>query len=61
MDTLIANACECEPYITADDTLPHTVPYWQAVLGSVFAILFVKVLCGGLGQNVFNPALAARA
>ena len=42
-------------------TLPHTVPYWQAALGSVFAILFVKVLCGGLGQNVFNPALAARA
>lgn len=42
-------------------TLPHTVPYWQAVLGSVFAILLVKVLCGGLGQNVFNPALAARA
>ena len=42
-------------------TLPHTVPYWQAALGSVFAILFVKCLCGGLGQNIFNPALAARA
>ncbi len=42
-------------------TLPHTVPYWQALLGSVFAILFVKCLCGGLGQNIFNPALAARA
>ncbi len=42
-------------------TLPHTVPYWQAVLGSVFAILVVKLLCGGLGQNIFNPALAARA
>jgi len=42
-------------------TLPHTVPYWQAVLGSVFAILVVKCLCGGLGQNIFNPALAARA
>ncbi len=42
-------------------TLPHTVPYWQAALGSVFAILFVKLLCGGLGQNIFNPALAARA
>ena len=42
-------------------TLPHTVPYWQAVLGSVFAILIVKCLCGGLGQNIFNPALAARA
>ena len=42
-------------------TLPHTVPYWQAALGSVFAILVVKCLCGGLGQNIFNPALAARA
>ncbi|MDO5400121.1 MAG: RnfABCDGE type electron transport complex subunit D [Eubacteriales bacterium] len=42
-------------------TLPHTVPYWQAALGSVFAILVVKLLCGGLGQNIFNPALAGRA
>ncbi len=42
-------------------TLPSTVPYWQAALGSVFAILVVKALCGGLGQNIFNPALAARA
>ena len=42
-------------------TLPHTVPYWQAALGSVFAIILVKALCGGLGQNIFNPALAARA
>lgn len=42
-------------------TLPVSVPYWLAALGSVFAILVVKCLCGGLGQNVFNPALAARA
>lgn len=42
-------------------TLPHTVPYWQAVTGTVFAIVVAKCLCGGLGQNVFNPALAARA
>ena len=42
-------------------TLPHTVPYWQAALGSIFAIIVVKALCGGLGQNIFNPALAARA
>ena len=42
-------------------TLPHTVPYWQVALGSVFAIIFVKLLCGGLGQNIFNPALTARA
>ena len=42
-------------------TLPHTAPIWQVVLGAVFAILVVKILCGGLGQNIFNPALAARA
>ena len=42
-------------------TLPATVPYWQAALGSVFAIGVVKCLCGGLGQNIFNPALSARA
>ena len=42
-------------------TLPHTVPYWQALLGSAFAIIVVKCLCGGLGQNIFNPALSARA
>ena len=42
-------------------TLPSTVPFWQGAVGSVFAIFVVKTLCGGLGQNVFNPALAARA
>ena len=42
-------------------TLPHTVPYWMAAVGGVFAIIVVKMLCGGLGQNIFNPALTARA
>ena len=42
-------------------TLPATVPYWQVAVGSVFAIVIVKALCGGLGQNIFNPALAGRA
>ena len=42
-------------------TLPATVPYWLVILGDVFAIVCVKALCGGLGQNIFNPALAARA
>ena len=41
-------------------TLPATVPYWLVVLGCAFAIIFVKALCGGLGQNIFNPALSAR-
>ena len=42
-------------------TLPATVPYWAAAIGSIFAIVVVKGLCGGLGKNIFNPALGARA
>lgn len=40
--------------------LPVHIPLWIAVVGSVFAILVVKQLFGGLGQNFMNPALAAR-
>lgn len=40
--------------------LPASVPWYIPVLGSVFAIVFVKLLFGGLGQNFMNPALAAR-
>ena len=40
--------------------LPPTAPWWMCVLGSVFAILVVKQLFGGLGQNFMNPALGAR-
>jgi len=42
-------------------TLPPGVPYWLPVAGSVFAIAIVKLPFGGLGYNLFNPALAARA
>ena len=40
--------------------LPPTLPLWMGALGAVFAILVVKQLFGGLGQNFMNPALAAR-
>lgn len=40
--------------------LPHTFPIWMAVLGCGFAIIVVKQVFGGLGQNFMNPALAAR-
>ncbi|MBR5597687.1 MAG: RnfABCDGE type electron transport complex subunit D [Lachnospiraceae bacterium] len=40
--------------------LPVSVPWWIGVIGGVFAILVVKMLFGGLGQNFMNPALAAR-
>ena len=42
-------------------TLPSTVPYWIAAVGSALAILVAKLMCGGLGQNIFNPALFSRA
>lgn len=40
--------------------LPPNAPWWIAVIGGVFAILVVKQLFGGLGQNIMNPALGAR-
>ena len=40
--------------------LPATLPWWEAVLGGVFAIVVVKCMFGGLGQNFMNPALGAR-
>ena len=40
--------------------LPTAVPFWQCAVGSIFAILVVKCLFGGLGQNIVNPAIAAR-
>ena len=40
--------------------LPSTVPFYIPVLGGVFAIIIVKQLFGGIGQNFMNPALAAR-
>lgn len=40
--------------------LPPNAPLWVGVIGGIFAILVVKMLFGGLGQNFMNPALAAR-
>lgn len=40
--------------------LPSSAPWWIGVIGGVFAILVVKMLFGGLGQNFMNPALGAR-
>lgn len=42
-------------------TLPVSVPYWLVAVGSLFAIIVVKGFCGGIGKNIFNPALAGRA
>lgn len=40
--------------------LPATIPIWVCILGSFFAIVIVKQLFGGIGQNFANPALTAR-
>ena len=40
--------------------LPANIPLWQAAVGAVFAIIIVKCIFGGLGQNVVNPAITAR-
>lgn len=39
---------------------PSSLPWWMAVIGGMFAIIVVKMLFGGLGQNFMNPALGAR-
>ena len=40
--------------------LPANLPLWQAAVGSVFAIVVVKCIFGGLGKNIVNPAITAR-
>ncbi|MCD7922565.1 MAG: RnfABCDGE type electron transport complex subunit D [Clostridiales bacterium] len=40
--------------------LTSTIPFWMAIVGGAFAIVVVKMLFGGLGQNFMNPALGAR-
>lgn len=42
-------------------TLPPRIPVWEVIVGSAFAIIFGKQVYGGLGQNIFNPALIGRA
>ncbi|MCL2121929.1 MAG: RnfABCDGE type electron transport complex subunit D [Clostridiales bacterium] len=41
--------------------LPPSIPFWIAFLGGVFAIVIGKQVFGGIGQNIFNPALIGRA
>ena len=42
-------------------SLPPTLPIWMCMVGIVFGILFGKMVFGGFGRNVFNPALTGRA
>ena len=40
--------------------VPSNIPWWQSLIGSIFAIAVAKMSFGGLGKNPFNPALAGR-
>lgn len=54
---------ECSALVTGlllGMNLPANAPIWMPVIGGTFAIVVVKMLYGGLGQNFMNPALAAR-
>ena len=42
-------------------TLPPTTPFWIAIVGIVFGVIFGKEVFGGFGRNIFNPALVSRA
>jgi electron transport complex protein RnfD len=69
----ISNKCLGRPVATIKDgsavitglllayVIPPGVPYWMPILGSVVAIYVTKVLMGGIGFNIFNPALIGRA
>jgi Na+-transporting NADH:ubiquinone oxidoreductase subunit B len=41
--------------------IPPTLPFWMAAVGIVFAVVFGKMVFGGFGKNIFNPALTGRA
>ena len=54
---------ECSALVTGlllGMNMPSTMPLWMVAIGSIFAIIVVKELYGGLGQNFMNPALAGR-
>ena len=61
--TLPITTADCSAAVTGlliAMNMPPEIPFWMPMLGSIFAIIVVKMLFGGLGQNFMNPALAAR-
>ncbi len=57
---LVGDLSACVTGLLLALNLPVSIPLWQAVLGSVFAIVVVKGLFGGIGKNFANPAITAR-
>ena len=61
MDDKTYDLSACVTGVLLAFVCPVTIPYWTIILGAMFAILLVKMLFGGLGRNIVNPALAGRA
>lgn len=57
---LVQDLSACVTGLLLGLNLPVSIPLWQAALGSVFAIVVVKGLFGGIGKNFANPAITAR-
>ena len=60
-DCKIYDLSACVTGVLLAFVCPPTIPYWTIILGDLFAIVLVKMLFGGIGRNVVNPALAGRA
>jgi len=56
----VSSAVFCTSFLFAL-ILPPTIPYWMSIVGIIFAVLFGKMVFGGFGKNIFNPALVGRA
>ena len=61
MDDKTYDLSACVTGVLLAFVCPVTIPYWTIILGALFAIIVVKMLFGGLGRNIVNPALAGRA
>ena len=61
MDDKTYDLSACVTGVLLAFVCPVTIPYWTIILGALFAIMLVKMLFGGLGRNIVNPALAGRA
>ena len=57
----INNLSACVSGVMLALVLPSTIPVWMVVIGAAVAMIVAKGLFGGIGSNVFNPALAGRA
>lgn len=58
---LISDLSACVSGVMLALVLPPTLPWWMTVLGALVAMVIAKGLFGGIGSNVFNPALTGRA